>query len=45
MLVSKPDPTISLKFLNKKYIKEMQYVSLTTTIKLNNVRIMFYHIN
>ena len=33
------------KFLNKEHIKEMQYVSLTIAIKLNNARIMLYHIN
>ncbi len=33
------------KFFNKKYIKEMQYISLITTTKLNNIYTMFYYIS
>ena len=33
------------KFFDKEHIREMQYVSLTITTKLNNARTMFYHIN
>ncbi len=33
------------KSLDKEHIKRVQYVSLTTTTKLNNTRTMFYHIS
>jgi len=34
-----------IKFLNKEYIKEIQYISLIVAIKLNNIYTIFYYIN
>ncbi len=33
------------KFLNKKYIKEIQYISSIATTKFNNICTIFYYIN
>ncbi len=33
------------KFLSKKYIREMQYISLTAATKLNSICTIFYYIS
>jgi len=33
------------KFLNKEYIREIQYISLIVATKLNNIYTIFYYIS
>jgi len=33
------------KYLEKEYIREMQYISLIVATKLNNIYIIFYYIS